>query len=263
MTTRHLFSGPFLSDRLRDHKAAIIRKIQNVTSLSELTDRFLEDIVGLATVKPLVLKTSDIKRAMRMEQIPGSMFPPEFLMMDEQLHRTYPKTVARIKIPFEGEEDVLQCRPSTLGFQLPQADVVGRRIEFDVVFWDKESDSDDVKRIVQERVELIESYLANANKDIAAFNPTAAGEIKKAFQAKLEKLSGQISALDDIGIAEEKESPFALATSSGRKQSKSIAREKPVTVQHVTVYVEKLFAETINQTNNNTGDVNNAIQSNE
>lgn len=263
MTTRHLFSGPFLSDRLRAHKAGIIQKIQNVTCLSELTDGFLEGIVALATIKPLVLKTSDMKRAMRTEQIPGSMHPPEFLMIDEQRHRRYPRTVARIKIPFEGEEDVFYCRPSTFGFQLPQADVIGRRIEFDVVFWGKESDSDDVKRIIQERIELIESYLVNANKDIAAFNLTAASEIKKAFQAKLEKLSGQISVLDDIGIAEEEESPFALATPSGRKQRKSTTREKPVTVQHVTVYVEKLFAENLNQTNNNTGDVNNAIQSNE
>src|SRR6516225_3831099 len=107
---------PSLSDVLEDHKRKILSQIKAITDLSQLTDQFLGDLVKESLVEPLCLHFSRMTRQLRTEQFDGSEFPFDFAV---ERGRRYPKTVARISIPFSGDPSLVEHTPNEGVFNFP------------------------------------------------------------------------------------------------------------------------------------------------
>jgi hypothetical protein len=243
---------PGLSEALERHKLSIINRIKGITDLDQMTDSFCEGLIKKAIVEPLVLHFHRMTRQTRTEEIDGSSFPGDFFV---ERGRRYPKTVVRLSIPFTGEQDLLEYCPSTAGLTFPRGEISGDAIQFDILMWGYPDDANRVKQELDSNRRLLETCATNVNQQVRQFNEALAPQIKAAFAAKLDELTKQHAIFDDLCIPEEPE-PAALPSSPvAQKPKKGKAR-----AQQIIVNVETMLVQTLNQTNNNTGDVNNAIQ---
>jgi hypothetical protein len=243
-----------LADRLDAHKRTIINKINGITDLDQMTDPFCERLIKDAIVEPLVLHFDRMTRQTRTEDIDGSFFPGDFFV---ERGRRYPKTVVRLSVPFTGERDLLEYSPSTAGLTFPRGEVSGNTIQFDILMWGYQDDANRVKQELDSNRRLLETCATNMNQQVIQFNEGLAPQIKAAFAAKLDELTKQHSIFDDLGIPEEPAPQPTPSSPLAPKPKKGKAR-----AQQIIVNVETMLVQTLNQTNNNTGDVNNAIQSN-
>lgn len=249
-----LKAEPRLADWLDNRKRGTINAIKSITALDQMTNPFCERIIKESLVEPLVLHFDRMTRQTRTEEIDGSLFPFDFYV---QRGRRYPKTVVRILIPFTGDRMLLEYSPSTAGLNLPRGEVCGNTVQFDILMWGYPDDANRVKQELDSNRRLLETCATNVSKQVKEFNEALAPQIKAAFAAKLEELTNQHAIFDELGIPEERE-PLALPSSPVvSKPKKGTAR-----AEQITMYVETMLVQTLNQTNNNTGDVNNTIQGN-
>jgi len=257
-----------LSDLLERHKRGVLSKIKNISDLDQMTDSFLEHLVKESLVEPITIQFDKITKKLRTDELDSSMIPQN--SMAGRMLRSgrfdgsellgqmgSQKQVARLSIPFTGDPTLLQYAPNPCGLTFPQGEVSGNTIQFDVILWGSSPDDDQrVKDDVQRNRELLASCAAGVNKQVKEFNEALPTQVKAAFATKLDELTKQHSIFDALGIPEEPELP-ALPNSQTHPQPK---KGKARAVQIIQI-VEKMYVQQLNQTNNNIGDVNNAIQS--
>jgi hypothetical protein len=138
----------------------------------------------------------------------------------------------------------------------PKGEISGKTVQFDVILWGNPDDTQRVKDEIQRNRDLLSSCAASINKQVKEFNELLPAQVKGAFTAKLDELTNQHTIFDDLGIPEEPEPPVLSSSPSAPQPKKGKARAAQIIQIIETMYVQQL-----NQTNNNLGDVNNAIQS--
>jgi hypothetical protein len=243
---------PGLSYVLEGHKRAIVSKINAISDLDEMTDAFLDRLVKESLIAPLSIEFGKITRKLRTEHIDGSQLPFDHF---GERGRSYPKQVARLSIPFSGEEDLLVYAPNSCGMTFPQGEVYGNTIQFDLILWGSADDAQRVKEQIKRNCDLIADYAGKINQQVRSFNESLPAHISAAFRMKLDELTKQHSIFDDLGIPEEPEPPAMPIIMTAPQPKKGKARAVQI-IQHI----EAMYVQTLNQTNYNAGDVNNAIQ---
>jgi hypothetical protein len=253
-----------LSDVLENHKRGILNKIRGITDLNQMSDAFLERLVKDSLVEPVAIHFDKMTRKLRTETLDASYLPEGSMgarrfrsMGNFELEGGNQKQVARLTIPFTGDPALLKFSPRTCGLTLPQGEVSGHTIQLDVILWGTPEDAQRVKDEIQKNRDLIADYAGKINQQVKEFNESLPAQVKAAFTTRLEELTKQHAAFDDLGIPEEPEPP-EMPASSG---SPSPRRGKGQ-VTHIIQYIDKMYVQQLNQTNNNIGDVNNAIQAN-
>ncbi len=261
-----LKAEPGLSHVLEGHKQRVVNKIKGISDLDQMTDAFLERLVKDSLVEPLSIQFDKITKKLRTDNLDRSSIPHNSMagrmvgrfddadvlgMMGGQ------KQVARLSIPFTGDPLLLQYAPNPCGMNFPKGEVYDHTIQFDVILWgatpeDAQRAKDDIKR----NRELMATYAAAINKQVKEFNESLPAQVKAAFNVKLDELTKQHAIFDDLDIPEEPEPP-ACSTSPPAPQPK---RGKARAIQ-IIQNIDKMYVQQLNQTNNNIGDVNNAIQS--
>jgi hypothetical protein len=116
-----------LSDALESHKRAVVNKIKAISDLDQMTDAFLARLVKESLVEPLNIQFDKITKKLRTERLDASYLPAGSMgarrysrMGDFPLEGGNQKQVARLTIPFSGEEDLLKFSPNTCGMKFPQ-----------------------------------------------------------------------------------------------------------------------------------------------
>jgi hypothetical protein len=263
----HPVSGqPSLSSVLENHKRATLNKIECISDLDQMTDAFLQRLVKDSVVEPLAILFDKKTRKLRTEGLDGSVIPENSmagrmrrsgLFSDAELFGEggNKKQVARLSIPFTGDRTLLQYAPNPCGLNFPKGEVNGNTIQFDVILWGSPDDAQRVPAEIQKNCELMATFAAAINKQVKEFNESLPAHIKAAFTAKLEKLTEQHSIFDDLDIPEEPEAPDSPSRPVSTQPKKGKARAR-----QVIQFIETMYVQQLNQTNNNLGDVNNAIQ---
>lgn len=261
-----LKAEPGLSDVLEGHKRRTLATITSISDLDQMTDRFLENLVKEALVEPLAIQFDRMTRKLHTEELDGSVIPTNS-MAGRMLRRGFDeseifgeagnkKQVARLSIPFTGDPALLEYAPNPCGLTFPRGEVYGDTIQFDVILWGNSDDSERIRDEIQRNRELMSSCAASINKQVKEFNESLPAQVRCAFTAKLDELTRQHTIFDDLGIAEEPDAPVLSSSPFTPPPKKGKARAVQI-IQNV----EKMFVQHLNQTNNNAGDVNNAIQS--
>ncbi len=231
-----------LSDILDIHKKQVIAKIKAVTSLKDMTDTFLTELVKEALVEPLAIIFDKATREFRNDTI-------------ETPRGSYKANVARLSIPFVGDPLLLKYAPKTCSLTFPIGEVRGNKIQFDVIMTG-DHNAEQVKQEVRQNHEKILNAALSNNEQVREFNESLPEAVRTAFASKFDDLKKQHAIFDDLGIKELDElvEPPAPASSTAPKAKVS----KPT---YIYQYVENQFVQQLSQFNRNTGDVNNAIQS--
>jgi hypothetical protein len=199
----HLFEKGFMSqqlslyDILSHHEQQTINKIKKLASLDDMTDSFLTSLVKDSLVEPLVIHFDNLTRNLRTEQFDGSEFPFGFSV---RRGTKYPKTVARISLPFSGDSQLLRHTPNECSGNFPQGEVRGGAIQFDIVLWGYQDDERLVKELLEDNLRLIKKYGERVAKQVMQFNEGLPEKVKTAFNVKLGELTQQHSIFDKLGI---------------------------------------------------------------
>jgi hypothetical protein len=232
-----------------------------------MTDSFLERLVKESLVEPLAIEFDRMTHKLRTEELDGSVISRNSMagrmfasgdFDDEEIFGQCgnKKQVSRLSIPFTGDPTLLEYAPNPCGLTFPRGEVHGHTIQFDVILWGNADDAQRVKGEIQGNRELLASCAANINRQVKEFNESLPAQVKAAFTTKLSELTQQYTIFEDLGITEEPEPPAVPNSPAPPRPKKGKAR-----AGQIIQYVEKMFVQQLNQTNNNFGDVNNAIQS--
>jgi hypothetical protein len=116
-------------------------------------------------IDPLVLKLNDAEATVKEEQVRAEYFPQSFFVRDGQ---TYPREVYYFHIPFDGERDLLKCRPSTYTLSPPRAEVRG----MDIIkrFIQFQEDIENINGEYKSFVDSLSNMVNNVNRDVDAYN---------------------------------------------------------------------------------------------
>jgi hypothetical protein len=245
-----------LREIMEQHQRVILDRIQRIQSLNQMTDDVIRNIVRDSLVEPPSLDIENMTYNTRTEEIAKAIFPMEFRFFDGS--GTFPKQVARISIPFRGDPACFRYAASTFGTASPNGRISGRVIEFDVIFWGYQDDEERLKRQVEEQKEGLKTYMDYAAEDVRKFNQQLPGIVEAAFRKRLEEFTKHTSFLDSLGI--KAESPSSAKPPIGKPESPPAKKREPRPVQ-IIQHIQAMYVQELNQTNNNSGDVNNAIQS--
>lgn len=257
-----------LRDILEAHRKQTIASINAITDLSRLTEGYLERLVKDSLVTPVAIAFDRKRFKLRQETIDISDFPSNSLMGRRGFDRsmfpeeTFQKHVGRQTVPFTGDPAILQFAPAVWDTRSPMGQVKGNEIEFDVVIFDDEH----AKQEALKNLELIKEYADRNNQQVKAFNESLPESIKGAFATKLEALKQQYSAFNELGIVENEQpddASYPAVPERSRPMSFTPMRDKIVQPQVIITIVQNFYVNELNQFNYNSGDVNNAIQSNE
>jgi hypothetical protein len=253
--------GAHLSDLLNHHKQQLVDRINHIANLDELTDEFLATLVDRALVTPLTIHFDRIYRDQRTEILRAEDFTDRWSFRVDP-NGEYPKTVYTIHVPFSGDKALLQYRPNRCNLSLPTGDVVNDEIKFDVLMMGYEDDAKRAKERITQNLESIKDHAGWANDQVRTFNLSLPTEFTEVFKSKLSRLSTQHAILDELGIPQRPRPLPMIEPRTPAVPAKRARREAALITQVFNqTFIEKV--ETVNQTNNNTGDVNNAFQSGE
>jgi hypothetical protein len=252
----------WLGYELEAHEHRTLQAIAKISSLDDMTDEFLDQLVADSIVEPLTIHDDRREHAERNEVIPAQLIPYECLARRKGINQNM--QVSRISIPFSGDRNLTKYTGQVYGGSTPTARVSGDNIEFDVIL---AADRQKVKQEIDETTKRIKECADNVNRLVHAFNAALPAKVRTAFDEKFAELTDQQSIFDDMGIPAAKPEPstegFIVAKPASKKKAK---KEQGVTViiNHVHTHIEKAYTEKLIQINKNVGgDVNNAIQASE
>jgi hypothetical protein len=258
---------PDLIDVLRHRERQVEQTIAAIGSLDQMTDDSLTRLISSSLITPITLHLSERPLSeTRAEQFRANELPNHW--HSDPPGRTYPRSVVRVSIPFSGDPLLLRHCPSLQNGCPPLGEVNGNLIQFDLVFW-QGSDGEQIWQQYDENLDRLVYYIRNANADVMEYNERLRTTVTAAFNAKLDMLTAQSSALDALGFL--RAAPARTATTAATTATR--AKRQPPTREHIITKIEQTFivlidklqadirVETFNQTNANCGDVNNEFQS--
>jgi hypothetical protein len=243
--TEGLVNRPSICDVLEQHRRSVLKKIDDVCSTDELTDKFLVDLIAKSIVEPLHIRFGERTQNQRTEEVPYNYGQRRMV-------------VVRITVPFSGDQTLLKFVPSRLSLQYPIGRVEKNTIQFDKPL----ASSEEGVRLAQsidEDLSRIAEFAAYANADAKDINDQLPNRLKTAFDVRLIELAKQQEILDSLNIPLTPEPPpqeIPISSTPATKTQKERAAIIVLQVQQMTV-------QQLTQINYNAGDVNNELQSGE
>ena len=166
-------------------------------SSTELEDHFIEKV----TVTPLVVHVEEqhieSQRTVQMDvshDFRRAVLPGERAIV--------PGTQVDIAIPYEGDRQLWQIRPSTFSLSgYPKLDVHDDRVVLHFSFPDDSpEDQQRLKTEIERSIKFIAETIANQRRDVDRHNVTAPEEIRARLNAKREKALAATNAVSALGI---------------------------------------------------------------
>lgn len=111
----------------------------------------------------------------------------------------YVKGVAfTLIIPFEGEEQLFQCRPSIMSWNPPRGSVVGNELR--ISFRQASHDAKALKREIEEVLKGLQEFVPRLARDVEGFNASLPDHVRKAVRDRRERLSADKKLGESLGI---------------------------------------------------------------
>lgn len=114
--------------------------------------------------------------------------------------KAYPKTVVTFHLPFSGNADLLNYRPSNFVMWTRDVNVVGNEIQFSIVLFSEHSAAEDANRESTEVITNIKRQWANVDREVRSFNEALSAKITAAIAARRETLSKRHAVANSLKV---------------------------------------------------------------
>ncbi|MGO7484078.1 hypothetical protein ACCT28_23040 [Rhizobium ruizarguesonis] len=102
-----------------------------------------------------------------------------------------------VRVPFQGDQDLFHVQPPTYGGNLPNGNISGKFITFEVIGTDFEQHSP--KPQIDRNISAIQQNLEWQRQALGDFPSRLAAEAVRAVQARRKNLAGNASVIDQLG----------------------------------------------------------------
>ena len=209
-----LFSGSDLTrtlDLQEERMSVEIERLSEArvmkTSPSDLRDYF----VAKYRVDPLELNTSEIKVDYGDAQVDVRGMSG-YVVFDESSPILVGGTRISFFVPFSGDPELFNCRPSTFILNPPRAEVVQSEIVFS--YERTAEDAADVRSAFEHDLQRVEENLTRVANEVERFNSTIESKASEQIGARREKLLKVRGIVEDLGfpLKRRKDSPVTYSS---------------------------------------------------
>ncbi|WP_456473780.1 hypothetical protein [Candidatus Pyrohabitans sp.] len=103
-----------------------------------------------------------------------------------------------IAVPFEGDAELFQYKPSTSTYSSPRGKIVGQEIH--LIYEMVEHDAEKLKQMYQQDLSKIERYLEWVRQDVMSFNNSLKAFVSQTVSQRKKKLLDDRDLVDSLGI---------------------------------------------------------------
>ena len=191
-----MFSEYDLGGNLDVFGVAMRKEIESDSSAADQDENgYVAARIKKHFVNPLKLHTDKITVTQQEVEISAENFPSGFMTRH---HESYPKNVFTFHLPFEGNVDLLRCRPSSFMMWSEEIAISSdNEIEFEVIDF-----SNDVEKIKKERdgfISNLEKQISNINNQINVYNTDLENNIRESMKRAKEKFKTRADILSQLG----------------------------------------------------------------
>ena len=120
-------------------------------------------------------------------------------IISDKSHPFYVKGIQiTIALPFEGDEEVFQYRPSTFSLNPPQGEIVGQEIH--LIYEMVEHDAEKLNQMYQTELDKIKKYLEWAKDDVNNFNKDLESIVRRIVSQRKKKILDDLNLVSALGI---------------------------------------------------------------
>lgn len=220
----HVFSECDCSSRLEKKKSAISQAIKGQNDdyiLNVNKEEYIQDLIAKFKIDPIEIFKDQLFVSNREEQIPAEMHPNNYFV---DCDTSYPRDVIQFHLPFSGDQELLNVRPSTYSMSAPLITLVDNCICFKLINFNLTP-----KRIKQESDKIINSIVSlNAclEKDLSNFNNSIESTATQVFDARKQQLLQKNDLMSALGTPSRQAGKTSNTFSVPAERTKAIA-EKP------------------------------------
>lgn len=195
-----IFAEKELSAWLRDRHERLAQEVKAADRdylLNVNETQFIEHLVGRWTVTPLELNFDGVSVSDYEKDIPAERHPENFCLA---LHRddSFPRHVVCYHIPFSGDAQLLQCRPSTMRMWSEDVSIGAGCVNFEIIDWYNKPE--DVKRTADQILTNIKVNAGHVRDDVNAFNSTMRATVQSLVANRKKQLLTQLNTLAALGV---------------------------------------------------------------
>lgn len=117
-------------------------------------------------VKPLIFHTEDVEVSSQEELVPSNYFPNSGFVVRQG--ESYPKDVYTFFLPFDGDETLLRCAPSSRITWTEEVAIENGRVVFQII--DFRKSIEEIEKEKERIIDFLTKQSINTNKDIEAHN---------------------------------------------------------------------------------------------
>lgn len=220
----HLFSKYDLRTVL-DNQAVEARKRIDLISPSRVLD---PDALVAETVEAFRIGPIDLfEQNITVDHEPASLdvsrdFDRHVMDRTQPFH--VPGTRVSYYVPFEGERQLLDCRPSAYSYNPPQARVLKNEIVFD--YHSSPEAVAGTKSASQRDMANLRQWLAWANRQVNDFNAAVEVDVHAAVMARRQMLQQSVRGVETLGFKARTKQPLAApSTPASAPPKRSTARQ--------------------------------------
>jgi len=195
-----LFSDRDLHAVMEATKAKMLQEIEAYPS-NQFLNTSIDDLVAYFTTKFEITAVRIIEDQITVDQqetkVDVSRDSWRFIP-DRERPFYIPGTLITLYVPFEGDPDVLICKPSTFTFNPPHGRIHGSTLELSISCTDHDAQS--VKAELNHLLESVKEYLAWATRDLTSFNATLKDVARQRIEARRQKLFKDHGLIANLGF---------------------------------------------------------------
>ena len=201
MLTTHSGFSLFVDYDLGVNLDAMLSKLQKEIEsdhkiLDQGEDEYTATKIKQHQISPLVLHTDKITVSEQEVMVPGGFFPSGFIDVEES-GESYSKTAFVFHLPFEGDLQLLKCRPSSFLMWTEEISVSNNEINFEIINF-----NNDVSAIQKERDQFLsrlQEQVLNINNDVNRHNSKIESHIRAAIKMGKDKFKTQSDIISKLG----------------------------------------------------------------
>lgn len=191
----NLFTEYDLGANLRQFTSNLQKDIESDPSVKNISEEdYIVERIKKSNISELTLHTDKISVKQTEADIPGRFFPSGFWV---EHNESFPKPVFIFHIPFDGDENLFRCRPSTFMMWSEEVTISNNEVVFEIINF-----KDDPELIKKERddfVSKLENQVSNINNEIKTYNSKLEENIKTFYKKAKEKFDKQSDILSQLG----------------------------------------------------------------
>lgn len=182
---------------LGDALSAQLKKAVNEISQKEIdcenSKSFIESYLKEITIERLILDSEAVTARMEKAMIPAEYFPGTF-MTDRG--NSYEKPIAVFSVPFTGDKQLFNSRPSTFMMWSEEVAIEGNNLVFEIIVFSEDADKIKVER--DGIISKINQQLVNINNQVDAYNASLPKNITDIVNAECKKRSSESDLLSKL-----------------------------------------------------------------